>query len=328
MAMYDVWSRNPAFLELFTRTPHPMYVYDRQTLRFLAVNPVAIETYGYSAEQFSNMTLYSLRTPTEQTRLREYLPMPAPQVGDRGRWQHQKKNGTLLYVDITTYALTFDSRVAEMVLAINVTDRVIAEQRIAQHVSDLETALDSTLGALTAMGELRDPYTAGHQTRVGKLASAIAVQMGLNAHMQEGVGIMGLVHDIGKIGIPVDLLNKPSELHESEYELVKRHAQMGYDILARLRFKWPVAEAVLQHHERLDGTGYPNALRDSDIRLEGKILAVADVLESMASRRPYRGALGESAACDELISGAGTLYDSDVVHACVSLCREHGYTVH
>jgi PAS domain S-box-containing protein len=326
--MYDVWSRNPAFLELFIRTPHPMYVYDQQTLRFLAVNPVAIETYGYSAEQFSNMTLYGLRTPSEQTRLREHLALPTSQVGDRGRWQHQKKDGTMLYVDITTYALTFDSRAAQMVLAIDVTDRVMAEQKIAQHVADLENALESTMGALSTMCELRDPYTAGHQTRVGKLARAIAVQMGLNEHMQEGVGVMGLVHDIGKIGIPVDLLNKPSELHDSEYELVKRHAQMGYDILARLRFKWPVAEAVLQHHERLAGTGDTNPLRASDIRLEGNTLAVADGLESMASRRPYRGALGESAACDELISGAGTLYDPDVVHACVSLCRERGYTVH
>lgn len=328
MPMYDVWSSNPAFLELFMHTPHPMYVYDRQTLRFLAVNPVAIERYGYSAHQFSNMTLYSLRTPVEQARLRDCLAMPMRQLGDQGRWEHQKKDGTLLYMDVTTYRLTFDSRDAEMVLAIDVTDRVFAERRVAQHVADLEKALESTLGALGAMCELRDPYTAGHQTRVGKLASAIAAQMDLNVHMQEGLGIMGLVHDIGKIGIPVDLLSKPSELHQSEYELVKRHVQMGYDILAPLRFKWPVAEAVLQHHERLNGTGYPNALQDRDIRLEAKILAAADVLESMASRRPYRVALGELSACDELVRGAGTLYDADVVHACVSLCREHGYTVH
>lgn len=326
--MYDVWSGNPAFLEIFTRTPHPMYVYDVETLRFLAVNPVAIEAYGYSRDEFENMTLYEIRSAAEQARLREHLASLASLVGGRGRWQHQRKDGTVLYADITTYSLVFDSRPAEMVLAIDVTQQVLAQERTAQYVQQLETALHSTLGALSAMGEMRDPYTAGHQQRVGRLASAIAAEMGLDPHVQEGLGVMGLVHDIGKIGVPVDILSKPRALHAVEYELVKRHVQMGYDILARLSFKWPVADVVLQHHERLDGSGYPNALKGRDVRLEARILAAADVLESMASQRPYRAALGDEIACAELIDGAGTLYDADVVHACVKLIRQRGYLMH
>jgi PAS domain S-box-containing protein len=328
MPPFTVASGNPAFVELFNHTPHPMYVYDVQTLRFLAANPVALSTYGYTREEFQAMTLYGIRSVAEQLRLREHLASSTLQISGRGRWQHLRKDGAVLYVDITTYALVFDSRPANMVLAVDMTQQVLAEERTAEYVKHLELALESTLGALSAMGEMRDLYTAGHQKRVGHLASAIAVEMGLDPEQQQALGVMGLVHDIGKIGIPVDILNKPSPLHAVEYELVKRHVEMGYDILAPLTFKWPVAEVVLQHHERLDGSGYPNAIKGGEIRLEARILAAADVLESMATRRPYRSALGEVTACEELINGAGTLYDADVANACVRLVRDRGYSVH
>ena len=169
--------------------------------------------------------------------------------------------------------------------------------------------------------ETRDPYTAGHQRRVTKLACAIAEEMNLSKNQTEGVRLAGGLHDLGKIYVPAEILAKPGKLTPVEYNIIKTHPQVGYDILKSIEFPWPIAKYVLQHHERIDGTGYPEGLRGEDIFLEARILAVADVIEAMATHRPYRAALTIEAALDEITSGRGEKYDIQVVDACLRVFK-------
>lgn len=183
----------------------------------------------------------------------------------------------------------------------------------------LRSSMNSTVKAIATMLELRDPYTAGHERRVAQLASAIGSEMGLPERQVEGLRVIGYLHDIGKIAVPAEILSKPARLTVIELAMVKAHAQTGYDILKDLEFPWPVAQAVLQHHERLDGSGYPQGLEGEDIILEARILMVADVVEAMSSHRPYRSAIGLEAALAEITANRGKSYDERVVDACISL---------
>jgi len=186
----------------------------------------------------------------------------------------------------------------------------------------LRKALDGTIEAIGLTTETRDPYTAGHQRRVTRLAKEIAVAIGLDEKAVEGIWAAGLLHDIGKMAIPAEILSKPSRLTEMEMALIQSHPQVAYDILKSISFPWPLAEIVLQHHERLDGSGYPQGLRGNEILIEARILAVADTVEAMASHRPYRAAVGVDAALEEIEVGRGVRYDTEVVDACLKLFRE------
>lgn len=197
----------------------------------------------------------------------------------------------------------------------------------AESETRLRVSMEETVASLAGMLEMRDPYTAGHQRRVSKLAAAIAREMGLPEEAIKGLAIAGVVHDIGKIQVPTEILSKPGKLSKAEYQLIRSHAQAGYDIIKGIQFPWPVALMVLQHHERLDGSGYPNALKGDEILIEARILAVADVLESMMFHRPYRAALGMDAALHEIEQGKGRLYDSAGVDACVALLRRGHFEV-
>lgn len=189
----------------------------------------------------------------------------------------------------------------------------------------MQENLKSTVQAIATAVEMRDPYTAGHQRRVAMLAGAIAHEIGLTDRQTEGLVLAATVHDVGKINVPSELLNKPGRLTPLEYQVVQTHVQSGYDIIKGVSFPWPLAQIVLQHHERLDGSGYPNRLVGDAILLESRILAVADVVDSMMSHRPYRPALGFEAALDEIESGKGRLYDPAVVEACTALFRQKGF---
>ena len=197
-----------------------------------------------------------------------------------------------------------------------------AEDERATALTQLRNTLDGCIQMAATVTETRDPYTAGHQRRVAKLATAIASEMGLGAVQVDGVHFGSLIHDVGKIAIPAEILSKPGRLTEIEFMLIKTHPQAGYNILKGIDFPWPVAQMILQHHERLNGSGYPSGLKADEIILEAKILIVADVVEAMSSHRPYRPGLGIEAALGEIESGRGTYFDPQVVDTCIQLFRD------
>ena len=208
---------------------------------------------------------------------------------------------------------------------IDMTERKKAQEELHQTLERLGKAMNTTIHLLAGAVEARDPYTAGHQTRAADLARAIATEMEIPKAKIDGIGMAGAIHDIGKLSVPAEILTKSSKLTKVEFALVKEHAVKGYEMLKDVESDWPLAEMVYQHHERMDGSGYPRNLKGEEIIIEARILAVADVVEAMSSHRPYRPALGVEVALDEIEKNRGTLYDSTVADACVKLFREKGY---
>ncbi|MCG6946370.1 MAG: HD domain-containing protein [Deltaproteobacteria bacterium] len=200
-----------------------------------------------------------------------------------------------------------------------------AEAEVQSTLDKLRSAMSGVVQAMALTVERRDPYTAGHQRRVSDLARGVAAEMTLPTHQIDGIRMAGLIHDLGKICVPVEILSKPGQLTEIEHTLIKDHPQVGYEILKEIEFPWPVAQIVLQHHERIDGSGYPVGLSGDDIIIEAKTLAVADVVEAMASHRPYRPTLGRDMALKEICQNRGVLYDADVVDACMKLLQEKNF---
>jgi PAS domain S-box-containing protein len=204
-------------------------------------------------------------------------------------------------------------------------ERKIGEEALRDSFQRLRTAIKGTIQAMAAASEMRDPYTAGHQRQVASLAAAISAEMGLAEEEIEGVRMAGEIHDIGKISVPAEILSKPGKLNDLEFSLIKRHPTSGYEILRGVEFPWPIADMVLQHHERMNGSGYPSGLTGDEIIQGARILAVADVVETMASHRPYRPALGIDTALAHVASEKGILYDPEAVDACLRLFGEKGY---
>lgn len=200
----------------------------------------------------------------------------------------------------------------------DVSDRMEVQAQARRHQEQLKLALMNAVEVATTISEMRDPYKAGHERRVAKLAVAIGAEIGLTEQQLEGLSVAGYLHDIGKVGIPSEIPSKPGRISSVEYLLIQTQARAGNDVLCKLAWPWPVAEVALQHHERMDGSGYPQGLRGPEIVLEARILAVADVVEAMALHRPYRTARGLHAALDEITSGHATMYDPDAVEACAS----------
>jgi len=209
-----------------------------------------------------------------------------------------------------------------MFLEGEVAERRKAENALKESLENMRKTVDGTVRALAKTIEMRDPYTAGHQRRVAQLSCAIGKQMNFSGDFVDGLEVMGFLHDIGKIIVPAEILSKPGALNEFELNIIKAHAQAGYNILKGIEFSWPVAAATIQHHERMNGTGYPYGLNSDAIIMEARILAVADVVEAMATHRPYRPALGIDVALQEIIDHRGTLYDSAVVGACRTLFEQ------
>ena len=205
-------------------------------------------------------------------------------------------------------------------------ERNRAEKELRKSYLKLKNVLERTVGALSFALEKRDPYTAGHQQRVSKLACAIAKKMNLSDEQIEGIRIAGLLHDIDKISVPTDILNKPGKLSKHEFGLIKEHSKAGYDIMKDIEFSQPIAQIILQHHERLDGSGYPRGLVTENILLDARILTVADVVEAMSSHRPYRPALCKEKALDEITQKRGVFYDHGIVDTCIKLFNENKFT--
>lgn len=200
-----------------------------------------------------------------------------------------------------------------------------AEDELRENVERLKKVMSGVIRAIDVIVETRDPYTAGHQHQVARLATTIATGMGLPADTVEAIFVAASIHDLGKIYVPSEILSKPGRISDIERGFIRTHPQVGYDILKSIDFPWPIAEIVLQHHERMNGSGYPRGLKDGDIRIEARIIGLADVVESMGSHRPYRPTLGIEKALDEIRTNRGILYDSDVVDICLALFQEKGF---
>lgn len=230
-------------------------------------------------------------------------------------------HGMAIPVDVSMAAIHGEEhKVTGVVLVIrNTTSSKVAELRLQQSMADMRRTFEETVSALARTAEKRDPYTAGHQQRVTQLATAIGKHMQLPNQLIEGLRVASLLHDIGKIYVPAEILSKPGMLTTIEMNIMKTHSEVGYEILHPITFPWPVAEIVFQHHERIDGSGYPRSLSGNEVLPEARILMVADVVEAMSSHRPYRAALGISIALDEIVRFKGTRYDPDVADACLEV---------
>jgi len=238
-------------------------------------------------------------------------------------------DGSISWINVNAAPLITESGEFEGVVGTfaDITERKRAEEELQRSLETLRRTLEGTVNVLVSAIELRDPYTAGHQRGVTQLACAIANELGLSEEQIEGLRMAGLIHDVGKISIPAEILNKPGRLSDLEYGLIKAHPQVGHDILKAVEFPWPVAEITLQHHERINGSGYPQGLSGEEILLEARILAVADVVEAMASHRPYRPPRGLDEALEEISQNRVVLYDPEAVDACLKLFTEDGFTL-
>ncbi len=207
----------------------------------------------------------------------------------------------------------------------DITERKRAEDALQRSLNKLERILEETVDALASAVETRDPYTAGHQRRVANLAFAITKEMGLSKEQINGIHMAAIIHDIGKIHVPAEILSKTTQLTNAEFDIVRTHSQVGYDILKSIEFPWPVADIVHQHHERMNGSGYPQGLKKGDILLGAGILAVADVVEAMSSYRPYRPACGLDVTLEEISKNKGIFYDPQVVDVCLKLFKKKNF---
>lgn len=297
-------------------------------VRFL--NPAAEALLQRAEEQARDMPVSEVfRVLDEETLAPLALPLPDPSGGAASR--------DMLLVTSSGEKLPISSSVApianeqgELLGAVfvfrDIAEKKKAEESLRRSVAQLRQTLEETVSALAAMSEKRDLYTAGHQQRVAHLACAMAEEMGLQGDRVNGLRVAGKLHDIGKISVPAEILAKPSRLTPIEMSIMKTHSEAGFEILKRVSFPWPVARMVLQHHERLDGSGYPEGLRGDEIMLEARILAVADVVEAMSSHRPYRATLGLERALDEVGMHKGGLYDPEAVDACLRLFQHKNFT--
>jgi len=233
-----------------------------------------------------------------------------------------RRDGVMIQVGANAARATHEGRPAIIAMMQDISERRRAEEEIRRYVEQLKVAFMSTVEVATIISEMRDPYTAGHERRVAEIAVAIGAELGFDEDRQQGLQVAGHLHDVGKISIPSEILSKPGTLTAIEYLLVQGHARSSYDVLKGVAFPWPVAQVALQHHERMDGSGYPQGLKGESILFEARIVAVADVVEAMSSHRPYRPGLGIETALAEIERGSGMLYDAEVADACLRLFRE------
>jgi HD-GYP domain-containing protein (c-di-GMP phosphodiesterase class II) len=277
----------------------------------------------------TSRSLYDFAVPEDHALLRENIRR---RISDGVPNIHYylrvlRQSGAVLQVEVYGSLTDYNGRPAVMGALLDITERKRVEEKLQKTLDSLRKAVGVTIQVMASAVEARDPYTSGHQIRSADLARAIAMEMGLPQDKIDGIRMAGSIHDIGKLSIPAEILSKPTKLSEIEFSLIKEHARKGYEMLKDVESPWPLAEIVHQHHERMDGSGYPRNLKGDDILIEARILTVADVVEAMASHRPYRPGLGIDAALNEIEKNRGTLYDGAVADACLRLFREKGFNL-
>ena len=303
-------------------------MYVRRDGKYIYSNPRYSEITGWSKEELENRDVLDFTSPDPENVSKIHKAWDDLEHGLNNvtySIPFRHKDGHMIELELHAKIIDWDGVPAHIVLADDITEKKAQQDKINDYVVRLEESMKGTLNAVANMVEMRDPYTAGHERRVGLIARDIALEMGWDKEKAKSLELIGLVHDIGKIAIPAEILVKPSRLSTLEMELVKGHVNAGYDILKNIPFPVPVAEIIRQHHERMDGSGYPQGLKEDEITPEAKILAVADVIESMATHRPYRPALGIKVALEEILSGSGVKFDKQVCQAVKSLIDDKNY---
>ncbi len=302
-------------------------IFVTQEGRIKFANPLAYEQLGCLPEALMEKSFAEFICPDDrQPAMERYGErMNRKAVPNVNCFRVVTAQGAVRWVENHALMITWEGKPANLNFATDITERKQAADDLQESFARTRKALAATVQAISFIVETRDPYTAGHQRRVADLARNIAQKMGLPKEQIDGIKMAGIIHDIGKISIPAEILSMPRKLSDIEFNFIKTHVQAGYDILKDIEFPWPIARMVLEHHERMNGSGYPQGLAGDNLLLESRILSVADVVEAIASHRPYRPSLGIDEALKEITGNKGVLYDPRVVDACLRLFREKGY---
>jgi PAS domain S-box-containing protein len=313
------------FAEFFLKSPIPMAITAMKDGRFVDVNEAFAKVMSRQREELMDNTSIDAGYITAEQRaifLDEYRRKG---FVENLELQIRVKGGDLRDGLFNSLKVTIGKEKFFLTQVTDITERKLAEAKLKQTLDSLKNAVGTTIHVLASAVEARDPYTSGHQLRSADLARAIATEIGLAQDKIEGIRMAGSIHDIGKLSIPAEILSKPTKLTNIEFSLIKEHSRIGYEMLKEVESPWPLAQIVYQHHERMNGSGYPRNLKGNEILMESRILAVADVVEAMASHRPYRSTLGIEAALEEIEKNKGILYDDTVADACLRLFRKKGY---
>jgi PAS domain S-box-containing protein/putative nucleotidyltransferase with HDIG domain len=298
-----------------------------QDMKLVFANRAATEQIGYSKETLTSGVFTSFIHPDDRRIVADYSikRLNGENVPSFYSFRIISQDGKVKWVELNATVIEWHKKPATLNFLNDITERKLLEEERIEGYNRIKKALQATVQSIALLVETKDPYTAGHQDRVSQLAQAIAKEMGLTEDRQDFVRTASIIHDLGKVSVPSELLSKPTKLSELEFNIIKVHSQAGYNILKDIDFPWPVADVILQHHERMNGSGYPQHLPGETILLEARILAVADVVEAISSHRPYRPALGISVALDEISKNKGILYDTNVVDACIKLFKEKNF---
>ncbi|HUN56124.1 MAG TPA: PAS domain S-box protein [Smithella sp.] len=318
-----------SYRQLFENSPAGIYRVDYKTQKVIKANDVFCKYVDCTPEEISALNPYDILSEDSRKLFSERVGkiLRGEPVPDTAEFEIINKNGRRFHMQLHIKNV-YDAQghvIAADVVAHDITERKKAEEKLQHTLESLRKAVGTTIQVLVSAVESRDAYTSGHQAKSADMACAIAAEMGLSEDKIEGLRMAGLIHDIGKLSIPAEILSKPTKLTEIEFSLIKEHSRSGYEMLKDVESPWPLAEIVYQHHERMDGSGYPRKLKGDEILMEARILAVADVVEAIASHRPYRAAMGIEAALEEIEKYKGVLYDNAVVDACLKLFKEKGY---
>ena len=314
------------FKQLFESAQEAIVMSDIDT-KILRVNNEFTKMFGYTSEEVQGRIIDDIIIPKKAKGEANSISKRVS-TGDKIACEavRCRKDGSLIDVSILASPIIIDNKqVGVYGIYRDISKRKQMENELLKSYKKLHNSLMSTVNTMASTFEIRDPYTTGHQQRVAKLACAIAEKMRLDEKQIEGIRIAGLLHDIGKIGIPAEILNKPARLTKDEFNFIKNHPQIAYDVLKKIDFPWPVAQMVLQHHEKLDGSGYPQGLSGKNILIEARILTVSDIVEAMSAHRPYRPALKLKIIFDEITINRNRLFDPNVVDACLILFKNQKF---
>ena len=314
------------YKHLFESSQDGILILDFESGKIEQANPYIVQVTGYSLDELIGKQLWEIGAFTDKVAALAAFKV----LSDRGYIRYKNlpltaKSGEILEVEFISNVYDLDHHPIIQCLIRDISKEQETDRLMNKYKDQISEGLEQTVDAFSLLIGQRDSFTAGHQHRVAKLVDAIGKELHLHPHVIQGLAFAARIHDIGKMGIPTEILTKPDVLNSFEIAMLRNHVQAGFNVIKHMRFPWPIAQTILQHHERIDGSGYPNQIRGSDIILEARILGVADTVEAMCSQRPYRKTPGQSAALEMIIRLSGVRFDPEVVDACVKVF-ENGFS--